>query len=313
MGGSIGTLFPLRFRLWLGRKLYRPFTDKVVRVSRNRLIKGPCDPPEIEAMQYIIKNTTIPIPKIYAIHTTQCHLLFIEMEYIHGEHLGIAWGREGRLSQDQKKVIIADIQKYVSILRELQPPAENLVASALQNPAYDGRIGSRFFGPFNHSDFHTLLRNFLPEQGTSMIFGEEVAKVHSASYRTCFTHGDLVPRNIIVKDGRVAAIIDWGYSGWYPEYWEYTKAHYDFFPKADWLESFRQAVPSYDAELAAEQVLWERCLDPGTPATYHREGVVRRTPGSRPSVEWEQARAGCHTKDIWSIALKSYRYRDRYS
>jgi aminoglycoside phosphotransferase (APT) family kinase protein len=38
-----------------------------------------------------------------------------------------------------------------------------------------------------------------------------------------FTHGDLAPRNIIVKDGKIAALLDWEVSGWYPEYWEYVK------------------------------------------------------------------------------------------
>lgn len=63
MGQSIGVLFPLQFRLWLGRQLYQPLPSCVVRVSRHRVIKGPCGPQEVEAMQYIAKNTTIPAPK----------------------------------------------------------------------------------------------------------------------------------------------------------------------------------------------------------------------------------------------------------
>ena len=45
----------------------------------------------------------------------------------------------------------------------------------------------------------------------------------------CFTHADLVPPNILLTSGtnpRVAAIIDWGQSGWYPAYWEYCKARW---------------------------------------------------------------------------------------
>lgn len=30
----------------------------------------------------------------------------------------------------------------------------------------------------------------------------------------------------MIKNGRVAAIIDWEMAGWYPEYWEYAKAFY---------------------------------------------------------------------------------------
>ncbi|KAL7925549.1 kinase-like protein [Trichoderma austrokoningii] len=300
MGQIIATLLPLDFRLWLGKRLYGSLDAHVVRVSRHRVIKGPCFPPEVEAMQYIRQKTMIPVPKIYATHTTQHHQIYIEMEYIQGEDLERAWRS---LSQSQKKAIFADIEKYISILRELQPPAEDLVASALGNPAYDVRIGSRFFGPFHHDDFHSLIRRGGPMEHVARVLGEEVAKVHTTSYRTCFTHGDLVPRNIIVRNGRVAAIIDWGFAGWYPEYWEYTKGHYSFSPQADWLEHFRQAVPQYDAELKAEQVLDEMIPDPGTPSTLYRNGVERHKPGSRPSAAWQDARAGRQLKDLWSVSL----------
>ncbi|KND87311.1 hypothetical protein TOPH_08021 [Tolypocladium ophioglossoides CBS 100239] len=38
------------------------------------------------------------------------------------------------------------------------------------------------------------------------------------------THNDLDPRNILVKGSQVVALLDWEYSGFYPEYWEYCKA-----------------------------------------------------------------------------------------
>lgn len=42
-----------------------------------------------------------------------------------------------------------------------------------------------------------------------------------------FTHNDLLPPNIMISPGpnpKVAAIVDWTQSGWYPAYWEYCKA-----------------------------------------------------------------------------------------
>ncbi|TFK88538.1 hypothetical protein K466DRAFT_613316 [Polyporus arcularius HHB13444] len=35
------------------------------------------------------------------------------------------------------------------------------------------------------------------------------------------THGDLAPRNILVKDGRIVTVVDWETFGWYPDFWEY--------------------------------------------------------------------------------------------
>lgn len=48
------------------------------------------------------------------------------------------------------------------------------------------------------------------------------------SHRVVFTHADLAPRNIIVRDGKIVGLLDWEDAGWYPEYWEYVK----FFQRA---------------------------------------------------------------------------------
>jgi thiamine kinase-like enzyme len=38
-----------------------------------------------------------------------------------------------------------------------------------------------------------------------------------------FTHSDLRPRNIMVKDEVVTGIVDWEFVGWYPEYWGFSR------------------------------------------------------------------------------------------
>ncbi|KAH7175286.1 kinase-like domain-containing protein [Dactylonectria macrodidyma] len=300
MGLSIGTLFPLRLRLWLGKLLFRPLGPFAVRVSWYRLIKGPCRPPEVEAMQYAASRTTIPVPRIYAIHTEDNGSIYIEMEYVRGESLDSAWSG---LSNIQRDTIFADIKQHISSLRKLQPPAEDIVSSALQNPAYDCRIGARFYGPLNHVEFHSLARGHLRMEDVAPFLGQEVAKVHTARYQTHFTHADLAPRNIIVRRGRVAAILDWEFAGWYPEYWEFTKAHFNYFPGEDWEEYLRVALPCYETELTAEQTLWMRLPEPGTSVISYRDGVRHARQGSSPSAAWLDAREGRQLTDLWSLAL----------
>lgn len=302
MGFSIWALFPLRLRLWLGKFLFRSLDSSAVRVSWHRVIKGPCDPPEIEAMQYVAMHTTIPVPKIHAIHTDADGFIYIEMAYIPGQDLDRAWSG---LTRDQRDAIVADLKQHISCLRELQPPTEDTVSSAFQNPAYDGRIGARFFGPMNQNEFHSLARCHLRSEDIALL-GDELAKVHTSHYRTCFTHADLAPRNIIVNGGRVAAIIDWAYAGWYPEYWEFTKAHYTSFRDEDWDECLRLALPCYEMELTAERTLWRRLPEPGTTTSFKRDGVWYTRPGSSPSAAWLDGRAGRKLSDLWSLAL----YRD---
>ncbi|PIL34493.1 hypothetical protein GSI_03270 [Ganoderma sinense ZZ0214-1] len=39
------------------------------------------------------------------------------------------------------------------------------------------------------------------------------------------THGDLLPKNILVDGSAITAIIDWETAGFYPEFWEYCRMH----------------------------------------------------------------------------------------
>lgn len=74
----------------------------------------------------------------------------------------------------------------------------------------------------------------------------------------------LQTNSIVVRVAKVHASTYWEFTGWYPEYWEFTKANYNPFPGAGLGDYLRFALPCYDAELAAELVLWERMSEPGT-------------------------------------------------
>lgn len=51
---------------------------------------------------------------------------------------------------------------------------------------------------------------------------EEAHKIKTKSYRVVLAHGDLHPSNIMVNEGHLSGIIDWGAAGWYPEYWDFV-------------------------------------------------------------------------------------------
>ncbi|KAI1973877.1 hypothetical protein LOZ53_003223 [Ophidiomyces ophidiicola] len=254
----------LSLRLALGNKIFGKVGFWGVRVSPGRIIKGPCETTELAALQYVAENTTIPVPKVLKVHDYNGRL-YIELEWIRGIDLQAAWLR-GNLSPDQKTLLITEIAAYISQLRNLEPPRPGFVGSASQGESLDHRVGSAPFGPFtSHTEFHSFLRRHIPLHDSSKVFGPEVEKCHSRAYRSCFTHADLSPRNIIVRDGRVAAIIDWQFGGWYPEYWEYTKAYFGQLEISDWYEGLHHAFDSYEDELKAERLLWRQCDQPGMP------------------------------------------------
>lgn len=190
--------------------------------------------------------------------------------------------------------------------RALTPPTPGVVSSAFGNPAHDGRIGSRFFGPMSVAEFQAQARGRLVVEEAHLL-GDEVRRVHTTRYESRFTHADLAARNVIVRGGGgdVAAIIDWAYAGWYPEYCEFTKAHYVIL-EDEWEGNVRGALPCYEEELEAERILWERLPEPGTAMTSYRDGVVREHPGSYPSAAWLEARSELQREDLWSLTMKLY-------
>jgi thiamine kinase-like enzyme len=77
------------------------------------------------------------------------------------------------------------------------------------------------------------------------------------THHIVFTHGDLQLRNIMVKDGNVSGIIDWELSGWYPEYWEFSKALYLWKWQNDWVDYLMEILQPYYSEYTLHSFLAE--------------------------------------------------------
>ncbi|KAF2432843.1 kinase-like protein [Tothia fuscella] len=236
----ITTLY-FNVRILVGRKLFGSFGERVTKISRKRVLKGPCLASELEAMLFVAQSTSIPIPKVHTAYGYHGDF-YIEMDYIRGETLETAW--RDSMSPEQKEE-----------LRHLQPPQPELVASAKGGGAVDCRIGSLPFGPYHSQDeFHSFLRGGIPLDDCTKVYAEAVTHCHSRKYRTCFCHADLAPRNIIVQRGRITGVVDWQFGGWYPEYWEYTKAHYSLYTEADWVTQLGNVMENYEEPLKAEHL-----------------------------------------------------------
>jgi len=254
------TMF-LALQIWLGQHLFgiigNPGFPAGYRITPKRVIKWPCEEPELDGHQFATMNTDLPIPRIYRTHRWRGHL-GIEMEYVpHCTTLQEGWHK---LSRKYKQRIVDQLSKYIAQLRSLKPaPGSSGKVSATNGGAcHDVRVGSaKPFGPFDDiAGFHRCLRGGVDLNATPEIFGDKVADVHARPYGIRFKHGDLGVQNILIRHGHIVAIIDWECSGWYPEYWEYTKAHYNSALLPEFYEMLRQRMPRYDDELAAERVLW---------------------------------------------------------
>ena len=194
----------------------------MLKLSANMVVKfGPeVVLAEAESITYIRNSTTIPVPKILDAYNKDGNN-YIIMEYVDGVLLKDVLDH---MPSAEKSIILFELRDYICQMRQLPTPTAVLIGSVDGGPAIDRRqSGSATGGPFrSEHDFNewqlAQLRAEVPASRRDIYVG-----LHMDDHRVVFTHGDLAPHNVIVKDGHVKAIIDWKFSGWYPEHWDYCK------------------------------------------------------------------------------------------
>ncbi|KAK2005649.1 kinase-like protein [Colletotrichum eremochloae] len=155
----------------------------------------------------------VPVPEIFG-WVEDSGQGFIYMALIEGATLQEKWCD---MNEDERRVICEELKEMLKALRALEQDSQDRYVGSLgKQPLNDIFVARRpevrgpFVGPNAVQQFQDAC-----EIG---INGEA---------RIVFTHNDLVAPNIILSLGqnpKVAAIIDWGQSGWLPAYWEYCKA-----------------------------------------------------------------------------------------
>ncbi|KAI0669120.1 kinase-like protein [Trametes maxima] len=162
------------------------------------------------------------------------------------------------------EALLGDLRDALRELRSIPPPS-GAVSGLNNQPVEVIRAGSQTrMGPFpSQREFKAALFEFtnptlFPERMPTL--RRLAGPVQSRNHRIVFTHGDLHGLNILVKDGRLAGIIDWETAGWLPEYWEHTsiEGHITLEPL---FHQFWDAVGAfgpnpYPEELALEFALW---------------------------------------------------------
>lgn len=222
---------------------------------------------EVEAMQFVSQHTKIPIPKIYSAferlqktsrgERERC--VYIMMERMPGEILLKAWPK---MNDAEKASVITQLRRFFDELRSLAPPRPGAVGSALTyGPITDVRWLNYKYGPCDTLDeFHEISGTAYTLQiDNEAIYTRDPQVVEQEERRkvgrtTRFTHGDLNTTNILYKDGKITAILDWGCSGWLPEYWEYTQSwHTIIWDEHWWKEQLAQFLDHYPHELEMDK------------------------------------------------------------
>ncbi|OAX82737.1 hypothetical protein ACJ72_02906 [Emergomyces africanus] len=214
---------------------------QVTRLDEHRVLKeSRHDRREIDTMQFIAANTSIPVPKIYSTKfDEEKNVSYIVMEYMDGEPLNKAWIS---LTGDQRTSTCRQLVEYLTQLQMLTGERiEAVNSSSVRVGLYESHWG----GPF---DSEKEFNDFLA-QGVQQHHLIENHAIH-------FAHGNLSPRNIMVnKRGRITAILDWEWAGWFPQYWDVVRMLLDMPGKKqmpDYAERLHSTLPYlYKEEFSA--------------------------------------------------------------
>jgi serine/threonine protein kinase len=211
---------------------------------------------EAASMNFVRSKTSIPVPEVYDVYKdeTDPENYLLLMEYVEGDVLRDVWDT---MSLEEKEEIARQLRGYMDELRDIEG---TLIGTVEGGPCNDQVFESdekNRYGPYETED--AFNEGIVAAIGTFSggIFTEMVVDMVKAlpNHKIVLTHGDIAPRNIIVRDGKIVAILDWELSGFYPEYWEYVKALY---------------LPNWDTRWIQERVV-DKIIKP-----FHLEHAVMR-------------------------------------
>lgn len=243
-------------------RLYR-WDGRCVPISKHHQVKvgKTVDVTEALTMEFVGARTSIPVPRVRCAFVRK-GLTYIVMERVRGVTIAAAMHK---MSEAERADVFTQLRRLLNELRGLPSPSETAVQSCTGGSLYDVRIpyAQNRFGPFDTiHQFYSYIRNGFTVDDLDRMDGEAMEDRESIARMTAkqdgpwpppvFTHADLNPHNIFVRDGRVAGIIDWEFAGWYPSYWEYTLAWYGNQVFGAWQAVLDRFLDPYPEELQME-------------------------------------------------------------
>ncbi|KAI1111244.1 kinase-like domain-containing protein [Nemania sp. NC0429] len=170
----------------------------------------------------------VPVPEVFGWAEDQGQI-FIYMDLIDGDPLNERWPS---MMTEERLGICAELRSAVSAWRDLrQDEGACYVGSINKQPLTDifFTLNMRVVGPFEGED---AVKQFQDAMHIDVAHPGPVV----------FTHNDFVACNILVAKNSpsIAAIIDWGQSGWFPAYWEYCKARYVNVPDDRFFKNYEK-------------------------------------------------------------------------
>ncbi|OQE08962.1 hypothetical protein PENVUL_c008G04849 [Penicillium vulpinum] len=243
---------------------------KMVRVKKRFAVKiGYAIPPlEAENMKFVSANSKVSVPKVHANFVDpETQKRYIVMDFVTGTDLQKLLPS---LTSAEKTTVSERIKEAINELRTIPPP--DYFGNLNSTPYIDGILSTPdnnpiISGPFKDQERmnHGILEKLGQTQSPHYIrLLREMVNRTLKNHRNVFTHGDLLPKNIVVErvfcDGGntdfKVTLIDWNLSGWYPEFWDFCNSTLYCQMKPDWLELIPDIFDQYPLEYLMMQVVY---------------------------------------------------------
>jgi len=185
-------------------------------------------------MVFVSHSTSVPVPFVYALFRDPEGKGYIIMERITANSLTSEWPS---LSDTQKDAVATKLRSLLKELRSLPSPGGYCSLGnrpLLDHVFWTGNASDKFDGPFDtEGEFNDALLNVYIFNNGSKIkaeFYKQTLPSVFCNHPPVFTHGDFQRKNMLLRSvGDTEhdvdlVFLDWEFAGWYPAYWEYSKA-----------------------------------------------------------------------------------------
>ncbi|PGH02012.1 hypothetical protein AJ79_07750 [Helicocarpus griseus UAMH5409] len=202
-------------------------------------------PSEAEAMRLVANQSAVPVPEVIYAQFSGGNGS-IGMTIIPGFSLQEHWES---LDDETKKSLCHQTWELIAKLRQIpqKPALKHLFQCAADgSPALDPLLED-FEQPARPLESDLQLRSRIYERyirfgGT--LYKDQLLDMLPHSSSSVFTHGDIAPRNIMVDENyQITGLLDWEYSGWYPDYWEYAQIMRPACRTGDWQSWMDATAP----------------------------------------------------------------------
>jgi len=205
---------------------------------------------EAEAMTFVAENVPgIPVPQVYDF-IEQANGNLILMDEIEGVPLDQSWRT---MEDDAKSSICEQLADFIKMWRAIPKPIgfhDEFVGSALGGPCTEPMLSNANVGPFlTCKDFNCGIAEAY-EKADGRAYVNILPSMLPEYTKSVFSHGDLAPRNIMIKQGEITGILDWEQAGWYPDYWEYTSIMRPACECGDWQTWITRVIDQYPKTIA---------------------------------------------------------------